>query len=270
MGSINLTSVPKRLEDLTVRDIWDFIRIAETEIRTPDMYPPDEFEKINSFTHGFGNIFSRQAYYRHAYCRPLLRAMQLIFSRWEKPRVVDIGCGTAGQAILFASSGASVVGLDLDPAMLKTARSRITTFEQQNQKLDIRLESADVTKCDYASYGEFDVAYSHGCIARYVNASDIFTRLSPALSTGGLIIMKNQNPDCWLLKKTQDTLDLSTAGDFLEAAKRENYRPLVVAGTTGIPRKLWFAGELTHLPDALLRKFRSLQVHLELVFEKLG
>ena len=49
----------------------------------------------------------------------------------------------------------------------------------------------------------------------------------------------------------------------------EGYRPLVVAGTTAIPRKLWIAEDATHLVDFLLRRFRMLQIHLELIFEKM-
>jgi 2-polyprenyl-3-methyl-5-hydroxy-6-metoxy-1,4-benzoquinol methylase len=193
-----------------------------------------------------------------------------MFGRWKSPRVLDIGCGTGGQAILFAASGASVVGLDLDELQISTARKRIEYFEQCTRKLDIRIETADVTQCDFASYGQFDVAYSHGCIARYVRAEEVFKRLRPALSPGGLVIMKNQNPNSLAMRAMRMGGDLSNREDFLRAAKDCGFRSVVVSGTTAVPRKLWFAGEGTHVVDWFLRWIKPLQIHLELIFEKTG
>jgi SAM-dependent methyltransferase len=264
-----LVSVPQRLSDLTVNDIWHFIQVVKLELKEAG-YREDENAKLTNFTHGLGNSFSRHAYYRQAYCRPLLRAMQYMFARWQSPRVLDIGCGTGGQAILFAASGASVVGLDLDELQISTALKRIAYFEQVTRKLDIRIHSADVTQCDFASYGQFDVAYSHGCIARYISAEDIFQRLRPALAPGGLLIMKNQNPECLAMRFTHKSSDLSNRDDFVRAANEHGYRPLVVDGTTSVPRAFWMAGEATHLVDWFLRPIKSLNIHLELIFEKLG
>jgi SAM-dependent methyltransferase len=250
-----------------VNDIWHFIQVVQLELKEAG-YRDEEFDKLTNFTHGLGNSFSRHAYYRQAYCRPLWRAMRAMFERWKSPRVVDIGCGTGGQAILFAASGASVVGLDLDELQISTARKRIVYFQQCTRKLDIRIEIADVTQCDFAAYGQFDVAYSHGCIARYVRAEDIFRRLRPALGPGGLVIMKNQNPDGLAMRIRRTGGDLSNREDFLRAAKECGYRPVVVSGTTAVPRALWFAGEATHIVDWFVRGIKPLQIHLELIFEK--
>jgi 2-polyprenyl-3-methyl-5-hydroxy-6-metoxy-1,4-benzoquinol methylase len=51
----------------------------------------------------------------------VLRALGPVSGR----RIADIGCGTARLATLLAADGASVVGIDLDAAMLAVAASRL-------------------------------------------------------------------------------------------------------------------------------------------------
>ena len=269
MNPNEIVAIPKRLVDLNVRDLWNFISVVPSELEDAG-YADEERKMLRSFTHGFGNSFSRHAYYRQAYCLHLKNAMTWTFSRWSKPRILDIGCGTGGQAILFAANGASVVGLDLDELQLRTAEKRIAYYQGKlNTQLDIGLNTADVTECDFSSYGKFDVAYSHGCMARYLNAYDIFQRLDHALNPGGLVILKVCNPNCLWVKLTSVRGDLSSREDFINAANQLGYQPLLLAGTTAIPRVLWFAGEATHVVDWFLRRIHALQIHFELIFQKI-
>lgn len=263
-----LGCVPKRIKDITLQDVWHFIQVAQLEAQQAG-YEDLHREKLMSFTYGVGNSLTRCAYYRQAYCRPLHRALTTMFSKRESPRILDIGCGTGGQAILFAVNGGNVLGLDVDEEQMATARARIKYFEQRTSKLNIELRNADVTNCDFASFGKFDAAYSHGCISRFLPADEIFKRIRPALETGGELIIKSENPDCLLIKASnRRAVDLSGRRQFLEAAKKHHFRPLIVAGTTAVPRKFWFLEEWTHAVDWWLRKIPALQIHLELIFEK--
>jgi SAM-dependent methyltransferase len=54
-------------------------------------------------------------------------ALEALFSRWGKGpirRVLDIGCGTGGHALVLAKRGYQVTGLDRSPAMLARAQQK--------------------------------------------------------------------------------------------------------------------------------------------------
>ena len=48
---------------------------------------------------------------------------RLLFAEHETRSLIDVGCGTGRHAVLFASWGLDVTGVDPDPAMLATARA---------------------------------------------------------------------------------------------------------------------------------------------------
>src|SRR5579862_9167957 len=49
----------------------------------------------------------------------------------EAPRVLELGCGTGRLLLPLLEAGATVVGLDREPAMLEVARSRLTGFAER-------------------------------------------------------------------------------------------------------------------------------------------
>jgi SAM-dependent methyltransferase len=69
-------------------------------------------------------------------------------------RLVDVGCGAGGIALLAARRGADVVGLDLAPVLVESARVRAAAEE-----LAATFEVGDAERLPYGD-GEFDVVVS--------------------------------------------------------------------------------------------------------------
>jgi SAM-dependent methyltransferase len=69
-------------------------------------------------------------------------------------RWLDVGCGTGAVAMLAAERGASVVGSDLSPALIETAKARA-----RERGADVQFETGD---CENLSYPDasFDVVVS--------------------------------------------------------------------------------------------------------------
>jgi SAM-dependent methyltransferase len=72
---------------------------------------------------------------------------------YQPASVLDAGCGTGRVAIELARRGVEVVGIDADPSMLETARSRAPA---------VRWVGADVTDPDLDLGGRFDLVVMAG------------------------------------------------------------------------------------------------------------
>jgi SAM-dependent methyltransferase len=268
MREDRLVPLAKRLTDLSVDDIWDFYQNAYLE-RELGKFSPEEEAKIFDYKLGLGNMSSRRAYYRQAYCRQVHRAVYTIFSHYEHPRLLDVCCGTGTQALLFSFLGASVVGIDHDPGQLQVLRKRMETYTHYFPKrVNIVIKQADVRSQSFAELGMFDVVYSHIGVGHVMSADDVFLQVADCLEKGGLVILKNSNPQCAWLRAVGKHPPVSTRREYLRCAERYGFKPLIVQGTTAIPRRLWFLGGLTPLPDAVLKPLVILQISIEYIFEK--
>jgi len=95
-------------------------------------------------------------------------------------RVLDAGCGTGRVAVELARHGIDVLGVDVDPAMLETARRRAP---------ELRWQLADLATLDLGpDTGTFDVAVLAGNVLLFVAPGTepaVLERVSSALRPGG-------------------------------------------------------------------------------------
>jgi SAM-dependent methyltransferase len=111
-------------------------------------------------------------------------------SRIHNGMVVDLGCGSGLWARQLADAGYSVVGVDMSPAMIAMARTRVP----EGRFLRQSLFSADLPDCDaVTSVGEcfnylFDSSNS------WKRLTDLLRRIYAALRTGGLLIFDVAGP----------------------------------------------------------------------------
>lgn len=103
-------------------------------------------------------------------------------------RAVDLGCGTGTLALMLASHGVSVVGVDPDADMLRVARAK-----DPAGRVDWRLGYSDVLEPESA---EFAVMSGH--VAQVFVEDDAWLAalrdLCRALMPGGLVAFESRNP----------------------------------------------------------------------------
>lgn len=103
-------------------------------------------------------------------------------------RAVDLGCGTGTLALMLASHGVSVVGVDPDADMLRVARAK-----DPAGRVDWRLGYSDVLEPESA---EFAVMSGH--VAQVFAEDDAWLAalrdLCRALTPGGLVAFESRNP----------------------------------------------------------------------------
>jgi SAM-dependent methyltransferase len=100
---------------------------------------------------------------------------------YEPATVLDAGCGTGRVAVELARHGVEVVGVDVDEAMLATAR-------RQAPDLDWRL--GDLATCELER-ARFDVAVLAGNVLLFVrpgSEADVVANVAGAVRPGGRVI----------------------------------------------------------------------------------
>lgn len=97
-------------------------------------------------------------------------------------RVLDAGCGTGRVAIELADRGYSVVGVDVDPAMLSAARRK---------RPELPWVEADLTDLGQVVDGEFDLALLAGNVLIFVRPGtegDVLHAVGERVAPGGLLV----------------------------------------------------------------------------------
>jgi SAM-dependent methyltransferase len=268
LSDIAARFVARPLTALTAGDVWAFVSAAGDDARAAG-FTEAERARLFHYKRGLGPMLSRQAYYRQAYCRPFHAALQAVGRRFSAPRVLDVCCGTGGQSIAFALAGGSVVGIDRDEGQIDLARRRAGVWQQAaGRELNVEFRADDVVKADLGAAGSYDVIYSHSGIGTFLSATQVFDRFAPYLAAGGLLILKNGNPDCWWLRAVGRLPQDSSRGEYVRQARAFGFRTVIADGTTAIPRPFWSLGDILRAPDALLRPIIPLQVSLQYIFEK--
>ncbi len=82
------------------------------------------------------------------------------FSRWDRNRVLEIGCGIGTDAVNFARAGAEYTGIELSTVALGLARRRFELFSLQGRLLQGNAEELSSYVGDVA----YDLVYSFGVI----------------------------------------------------------------------------------------------------------
>ena len=98
-------------------------------------------------------------------------------------RVLDLGCGTAGTGVAFALAGASTVGLDHSPRML-----RLASMRAGDEGVSLALVEGDVRALPFRS-GAFDVCICDQVIEHVQGYPCLVAEAFRILRPGGLLLL---------------------------------------------------------------------------------
>jgi SAM-dependent methyltransferase len=108
----------------------------------------------------------------------------------EGERWLDLACGTGRVAELAAGAGAEVVGIDLAPALIETARARA-----RERSLEIDYRVGDVERLDGVDDAAFDAVSSSFGIMFAPDHAAAAEQLARVTRPGGRIALANWSPD---------------------------------------------------------------------------
>lgn len=108
-------------------------------------------------------------------------------------RMLELGCGTGGHAVLFAERGYEVTGIDLSEEMLALAAQRASALPVTTAGR-LRFQQGDIR--DIEAEGSFDVVLSLFHVMSYLPGNDdlrrVFAGVKARLAPNGVFIF-----DCW-------------------------------------------------------------------------
>lgn len=101
---------------------------------------------------------------------------------WLKPqadeRILDLGCGTGELTARIVESGATVIGLDADAAMIEAARARL------GESVELRVADAH----DFSVDEPVDAVVSNAALHWMTSQVEVLGCVSDALRTGGRFV----------------------------------------------------------------------------------
>jgi ubiquinone/menaquinone biosynthesis C-methylase UbiE len=99
-------------------------------------------------------------------------------------RLLDVGAGAGGPAVMASARGCEVVAIDNAPALIRRMRQRLAAFPQS------RAETRDLHHLDYPS-ASFDAVMSLFCAAFFADGPEIFREMVRLTRSGGSVCLAN-------------------------------------------------------------------------------
>lgn len=162
-------------EQLVAEEIEHYCEIEVTESLT-------EGGLHNSRAWGF----SYNYYYSQLFGTDFYSEVARAASRFERPRILSIGCGYGGHDLMIARKlrrPYEVLAIDLNPALFREAQQRAAS-----EGLDVQFTSLDLNFLDLEP-GSFDVIYAIASIHHVLNLEHLFATLHSGLSPDGRLVM---------------------------------------------------------------------------------
>ncbi len=169
------------------------------------------------------------------------------FSKKDKPRVIDLGCGTGNltQKIISLYPKASVTCIDMTENMLKMAKAKL------EGKHNVKFWLGDIRNFDYA--GKYDAVVA-SMVLHHIDKKDklkFYRKLYSALSKRGVFYvidiflsrdahLQKLYMDKWKTFMKRNGLPMNKVNDMIARHKRED-RPVALADELFIMRKAGFA-----------------------------
>ncbi|MEM7331373.1 MAG: class I SAM-dependent methyltransferase [Chloroflexota bacterium] len=107
----------------------------------------------------------------------------------QAPKVLDAGCGRGEPALLFATRGCQVVGVDADATMLESALQLVSQVPFAGE---IKLQQGDIAQLRDAD-GTFDLVWTSAAIHHVADKVATVKELGHVLKPGGRLAIREGN-----------------------------------------------------------------------------
>lgn len=199
----------------------------------------------------------RRPYFHRHYCATLKQAVEELFSvPGAVPRILDLGCGTGTQGLLFALLGAEVIGMDMDDLALSTFRKRVTHYERlAGRKLNVTLLNANVFDTDFSRLHPLTGVYSLFAFNMMQPTSELLGRLRHGFGDDAVIAIQDGNRK-HLYKRVFHPRKVSSRGELEQMFREMGFGRVKQKGCVTLPPLLWtlFPSSLLEPLDGMLNR----------------
>lgn len=192
----------------------------------------------------------RQPFFFRHYADTLAETLAFMFAGKKAPVILDVGCGTGTQSLLFALHGASVVAVDMDAAALRIFRRRVALYQElTGQALPITILEGNAFNLGYGDYGPFDGVYSLFAFNMMQPSAKLVDLLLPHLAIGARwAILDGNNRSFWTMVLPTRRRNVWSPSDMARELAARNFKIVSQKGGVALPPLVW-----TALPFGLAR-----------------
>lgn len=139
------------------------------------------------------NKFKKEFFYHH-YAKPMCIILRSLFKDNAEPCILDLGCGSGTQSILFALLGAKVVSVDIDSKALELFELRKKLYEKVSGKeLNITIVCNNTFEFKYENFGLYNGVYSLFAFNMMQPSAKLLDNICPYIENGGVFIIQDGN-----------------------------------------------------------------------------
>lgn len=138
---------------------------------------------------------------------------------FQSGRIIDVGCGAGGTALVLAQAfpACEVLGIDLSDPLLRLARE---SASQANLIPQVQFEKADVREMPYPDQS-FDVVLNLNMVHLVQLPCLMLNEIARILKTGGILFMADLRRSWWglLEREIKAALTLAEAQALIQQSK---------------------------------------------------
>jgi SAM-dependent methyltransferase len=181
--------------------IWKWYLNLPEELRLSFLSPEDK-KYVASYYREVGLLkVWRKSFFHHHFSRTFFQATQFLLEGDPRPRILDLGCGTGTQSLLFALTGADVFGLDLDEKALAILEKRKAFYEKESgRSLSLQVFKANSLEFDYRRIAPINGVYSMFAFNLMQPSSELINRLLVHLAPHARIAILDGNNLSWMAR----------------------------------------------------------------------
>lgn len=179
-------------------------------------------------------------FWRH-YADTLSEAVSHLLRGRSQPRILDLGCGSGSQSLLFALLGADVVSVDMDHEGLEVLRRRINHYGKlSGRDLRITIVEGDTIEMDYSRLGPFDGVYSLFAFNMMQPSQRLLDRLAPHCAPGARwVVLDGNRESIWNRAIPGRRRRVWSAAEMKRALEGAGFRVTSQTGGVAVPPPLW-------------------------------
>ena len=186
----------------------------------------------------------RKPFFRRHFVETLSEALAFLFGGTKTPTILDLGCGTGTQSLLFALHGAKVVAVDLEPIALSVFRRRLSLYQELcGRILPVTILEGNTFEINYEKHGPFDGVYSLFAFNVMQPSTKLVDTLLPHLAIGARWAILDGNNHCvWnkLLRSRQR--QVWSPPDMARELSARGFRVISQNGGVALPPLVWAVG----------------------------
>jgi SAM-dependent methyltransferase len=189
---------------------------------------------------GLLRAWRRPFFWRH-YAETLAEATAFLFGSATMPTILDLGCGSGTQSLLFALHGAKVVAADMDPVALRIFRRRLDLYQELcNRTLPVTIVQGNTFELDYEKLGPFDGVYSLFAFNMMQPSAKLVDTLLPHLAVGARwAVLDGNNLSVWNRLLPPRRRRVWSPRDMARELSARGFRVMSQHGGVALPPPVW-------------------------------